>query len=90
MALRTFTDSSGVSWTVWDTIRSTDAPVTSTLAGGWLTFESERGEKRRLAPIPLYWANAPEGDLHQLLERARPVTPRSVGEIDATSGDERG
>ncbi|HKG95958.1 MAG TPA: hypothetical protein VKA84_28860 [Gemmatimonadaceae bacterium] len=72
--MRTFTDSAGTSWTVWDTVRTTDAPVRETLQGGWLTFQSASGSKRRLAPVPLYWAKAPEAELEQLLARAKPVT----------------
>ena len=74
MALRTFVDDSGVEWTIWDTVRSTDAPVRETLQGGWLTFESTTGEKRRLAPVPLYWAKAPDDEIGRLLEKAKPVT----------------
>jgi hypothetical protein len=70
MPLRQFTDARGVSWQVWDTLP--EKIVSNTLEGGWLTFQSE-GEKRRLAPIPLYWANAPEDELRALLARARPV-----------------
>lgn len=70
MALRSFRDSRGVLWQVWDTLP--EKIVSNTLEGGWLTFQRE-GEKRRLAPIPLYWANAPDEELRNLLERARPV-----------------
>ena len=72
MALRDFRDSRGELWHVWDTLPA--KVVSNTLEGGWLTFQRE-GEKRRLAPIPLYWANAPDEELRQLLERARPVGP---------------
>jgi hypothetical protein len=90
VALRTFTDSSGITWTVWDTVRTSDNPVRETLAGGWLTFESPN-EKRRLAPVPFYWAKAPDGELEQLLARAKPVTaPRGASAVrrrdDASGG----
>jgi hypothetical protein len=71
MPLRQFTDSRGVEWQVWDTLP--EKVVSNTLEGGWLTFQSEE-EKRRLAPIPLYWANAPDGELRAMLDRARPVS----------------
>ena len=84
MPLRTFTDARGVEWRVWDTLP--EKLVSNTLEGGWLTFERE-GEKRRLAPIPLYWANAPDDDLRALLARARPVggPARSAADADAPS-----
>lgn len=72
--MRTFRDSSGNSWTVWDTVRSSDTPVMAALADGWLTFECE-ASKRRLAPIPRDWERVPESELAKLLERAERVTP---------------
>ena len=75
MALRSFTDQRGVDWQVWDTLP--EKLVSNTLEGGWLTFQSG-DEKRRLAPIPLYWATAPEDQLRELLARARPVGPPTV------------
>jgi hypothetical protein len=76
MPLRSFTDPSGVEWAVWDTFPTAPGPVRETYGGGWLTFEAKAlGAKRRLAPVPLYWANADEAELHQLLARAKPVEP---------------
>ena len=84
MALRNFTDSHGVEWTVWDTVRTTDAPVRETLTEGWLTFEAPAtGEKRRLAPVPLYWANAPDDEMERLLAKAKVATaPRGVDAVE--------
>ena len=73
MAHRVFEDARGVKWQVWDTLP--EKLVSFTLEGGWLTFQSDR-EKRRLAPIPLYWANADDGELLRLLQSAKPVQPR--------------
>lgn len=70
MPLRSFTDARGVAWQAWDTLP--EKLVSNTLEGGWLTFQSE-DEKRRLAPIPLYWATAPDEELRELLSRARVV-----------------
>ena len=64
MALRTFRDADGSLWQAWDTLP--EKIVSNTLEGGWLTFQRE-GEKRRLAPIPLYWANASDDELRVLL-----------------------
>ena len=70
MGHRTIRDEQGVEWQVWDTTPAKQ--VSQTLEGGWLTFES-RTEKRRLAPVPLYWLSAEERELLELLGRARPV-----------------
>ena len=82
MPLRKFHDARGVAWQAWDTLP--EKIVSNTLEGGWLTFQCE-GEKRRLAPIPLYWANASDEELRALLERARPVRPFGESAADAES-----
>ena len=74
MGYRVFRDSQGVEWQAWDVFPSTD--VRRTLIGGWLTFQSSR-EKRRLAPVPLYWANADEVELRRLLDSAKPAVERT-------------
>lgn len=84
MALRTFTDAEGTEWQVWDNIP--DRLVSNTLEGGWLTFQSPT-EKRRLAPIPLYWVTADEEELARLLATARPVRERWVEQRE-DEGDE--
>ena len=88
MPLRHFTDPRGVDWQVWDTLP--EKIVSNTLEGGWLTFQSEN-EKRRLAPIPLYWANAPDEELRGLLARARVVagTLAPSAEVDSPRPDAR-
>ena len=73
MAYRVFRDSAGVEWEVWDTIPT--STVRHTLASGWLTFQCATA-KRRLSPLPLYWVNASEEELTEMLERATPVMPR--------------
>lgn len=60
---RTFVDPDGVEWKVWevhpssvhDAASKLSARVAPELEQGWLCFESARGEKRRLAPIPPEW-----------------------------------
>jgi hypothetical protein len=79
MSYRTFTDSRGIEWQVWDVFPSTD--VRHTLQGGWLTFQSAQ-EKRRLAPVPLYWMSANDLELARLLDAAKPVTGRGAGGTD--------
>ena len=49
--------------------------VSPALAQGWLCFESVRG-KRRLAPPPVLWEDAPEEELATLWEKADVVPPR--------------
>jgi hypothetical protein len=73
MSYRTFSDARGVEWQAWDVFPSTD--VRHTLQGGWLTFQAGR-QKRRLAPVPLYWVNADVDELRRLLDEAKPVAER--------------
>jgi hypothetical protein len=73
MAHRTFTDADGRAWEVWDVVPS--KWVGPTLDGGWLAFQSG-GDRRRLSPLPLYWATAPEDELREMLGRAKPVSVR--------------
>jgi hypothetical protein len=40
---------------------------------GWLCFESAEGEKRRLAPVPEAWDNAPDDKLWLWCSVATPV-----------------
>jgi hypothetical protein len=70
MSYRTFQDTNGDEWQVWDVFPSTD--VRHTLQGGWLTFQSQ-SEKRRLAPVPLYWVSADDEELRRLLKTAKPA-----------------
>lgn len=46
------------------------------LAAGWVAFESENGERRRLAPIPEGWYESGPSGLLGLLERAELVLER--------------
>ena len=80
MAHRTFRDRNGLEWQVWDVIPNSF--VGATLDGGWLTFLSG-DDKRRLAPVPLYWVNAPEAELIVLLESAKQVGSRGSSTSDA-------
>jgi hypothetical protein len=45
-------------------------------AAGWLLFTCD-GERRRLAPPPSGWRNAPEDQLRQWCAAAAPARPRS-------------
>ena len=49
------------------------AVVAAYFEGGWLCFESEDGEKRRLAPVPGAWNEADKEKLWQWCEAATVV-----------------
>lgn len=80
MALRSFTDSQGQGWRVWnvvpqyDTARDEDT-LTPGLQGGWLCFERD-GHKRRLSPIPDGWEGAEADALERYCREAIPVARR--------------
>ena len=76
MAARTFQDSAGVVWEVFEVHRASEAPrgVSAGLEKGWLAFISIAG-KRRLAPFPAEWESAPPTELERLCEAARRTTP---------------
>lgn len=72
MAARTFTDSAGLSWEVFEVRRASQkaGAVSPGLENGWLAFAS--GEhKRRLAPFPADWETSTDAELEALCESAR-------------------
>lgn len=79
--MRTFTDSTGTEWTVFEVSRqlSDDSGRWTYLpegfASGWLCFESRTG-KRRLVQFPTGWRQSEKSELEQLCRLARPA--RSV------------
>ena len=78
---RSFTDAVGVEWAV----REIASPkMSQTLAkllehdrrrSGWLVFESDEGEKRRLAPYPPDWRTMSTFELERWCMKARRVPP---------------
>jgi len=72
MPARTFTDSAGVTWDVFEVHRASTKPgaVSAGLEGGWLAFASGEN-KRRLAPFPADWATSTDDELALLCEAAR-------------------
>ena len=80
MALRTFTDTAGVEWQVWD-VRPEGTHLALTpnpdLQNGWLVFQSST-EKRRLCPIPDDWETCPAERLSLLSRIAPAVQPRAA------------
>lgn len=77
MAARTFQDSRGDSWEVFEVHRASKNPgaVSAGLEQGWLAFV--RGEeKRRLAPFPEDWERAGDAALERLCGQARVAVAR--------------
>ncbi len=79
--LRSFVDSVGVAWTVGEI---SSPSLTGALAkllehdrrrGGWLVFESEDGEKRRLTPYPADWRTMTVFEIERWCMRSTPVPP---------------
>jgi hypothetical protein len=75
LPIRTFTDSSGNSWRVWNTHPANPSVLDPELRGGWLTFDHE-SDRRRLWPIPPNWESFSEERL-ELACRAATTTRRS-------------
>ncbi len=76
VASRSFEDSSGILWEVFEVRRTSEAPggVSHGLEKGWLTFMS-KGGKRRLAPFPPEWKEIPASELERLCVAARVANP---------------
>lgn len=79
VAARTFEDSAGIMWEVFEVHRASEAPrgVSAGLEGGWLAFVSASG-KRRLAPYPPSWESVSEPELERLCESARRANPTQL------------
>ena len=81
MSSRDFTDSVGVSWTV----REIASPMLEGAMarvlerdrrrGGWLVFESDESEKRRLTDYPPDWRTITDFELERWCMRAVRVPP---------------
>ena len=78
MTIRALRDDRGVEWQVWAVRPSSAArgaaeprPLLAPhLVGGWLTFESAAGERRRVVPIPEQWDALDDAALAGLLRDA--------------------
>lgn len=67
-----------MTWHVWNTVPISGAVINPGFEKGWLTFESEVGALRRLAPIPADWDRLSAERLVELLREAAQV-PRHTG-----------
>lgn len=76
MAARTFTDSAGLTWDVFEVHRASQrvGAVSPGLEDGWLAFACG-DNKRRLAPIPSAWETSTDTELEALCESARRAQP---------------
>ena len=75
--MRTFADSTGTEWTVYEVKRQGEAAerrsyLPDEFGDGWLCFESDF-TKRRLTPIPVRWREFSDTQLVGLLDRAQAV-----------------
>jgi hypothetical protein len=74
-----FTDSLGTQWTVSEIARLEFSEQLMSLfphperRQGWLLFESQSGERRRLTPVPDAWRGLPISVLEQCLSIAVPA-----------------
>jgi hypothetical protein len=86
---RTLTDAAGRTWVVRKFSPSTGVALTPDHARGWLTFERDDGERRRLVPAPDDWERMTDAALSAAIEVARPVgedtASRVRGWLDGTS-----
>lgn len=76
MAARTFTDSAGLTWSVFEVHRASQraGAVSPGLENGWLAF-ANGDSRRRLAPFPASWETATDAELEDLCATARRVDP---------------
>lgn len=74
MTARTFEDSAGDAWEVFEVHRTSPRTlgVSPGLEAGWLAFVG-REARRRLAPYPPEWETLPPADLERLCAKARDV-----------------
>jgi hypothetical protein len=88
--MRTFRDTAGIEWTVFEVRRGGEesnwAYLPRGFRSGWLCFESTEG-KRRLSPVPDGWKTLDPPDLESMLGRATGVN-RGRGMLNLDRGEE--
>ncbi len=79
MGLREVRDAAGVLWSVFDVFplerqlppgRPAPTRLAPEMASGWLAFQSEAGERRRVVPTPAGWEHLSDAELLRLLAGA--------------------
>ena len=89
MESREFADTHGARWVVRMVVpHHTRDTLPGSHAAGWLTVESERGERRRLAPVPGEWERCSETRLQLMVALARPVPPIGARAAAPRAADE--
>src|SRR6476659_3390490 len=82
LAIREYTDSRRVEWSVWDVTPAQMHPLTrdevflGEMHDGWLVFESKREKRRLNAPYPHDWVDFDIHQLEELCAKASPVLRR--------------
>jgi hypothetical protein len=75
-----FSDSAGTLWTVSEIARLEYSERLMAMLPhperrqGWLLFESNQGERRRLTPVPGEWRSLPIAGLQECLRNALPAS----------------
>lgn len=89
MSHRTFASPDGTVWQVWDmpgqnpdALPGGGGSLRQVIHDGWLCFESERQEKRRLTPIPARWEERSEADLWLYCRVAEPTSASHCSAVD--------
>lgn len=82
LAIREYTDSRRVEWSVWDVTPAQMHPLArdeeylGEMHDGWLVFESKREKRRLHAPYPHDWVDFDIPQLEELCAKASPVLRR--------------
>lgn len=90
MAARTFEDSAGTVWEVFEVRRASQRPgsVSPGMERGWLAFVSGAA-KRRLAPFPAEWQTADRAELERLCGMARAARAATLLREGGSAGVEQ-
>jgi hypothetical protein len=90
VAARTFEDSAGTVWEVFEVRRASQTPgaVSPGMERGWLAFVSGAA-KRRLAPFPAEWQTADGAELERLCGMARAARAAMLLREGSSAGAEQ-
>lgn len=95
MSHRTFISPDGARWQVWDmpgqnpdALPGGGGSLRQVIRDGWLCFESDGHEKRRLTPIPARWEERSEADLWLYCRVAEPTSASHCSVVERGSTSE--